>query len=128
MDIAKQIRYWQAGSEEELSAAKSLCRDKLCTQSLFHMHLALEKILKAHVCRKTQAMAPPLHNLNRLAEMARLKMPDTYVDTLADMNAYNLAGQYPDQMKNGVSPDECRAKLEQGEEVLKWLTAELLKA
>ncbi len=128
MDIVKQINYWQTGADEELLAAKSLYRDRLYTQSLFHAHLALEKILKAHVCRKTQAIAPLLHNLNRLAETAQLKLPDNYIDVLADMNAYNLAGRYPDQIKGGVAAEECHAKLEQCEEVLKWLIVELSKA
>jgi HEPN domain-containing protein len=128
MDIAKQISYWQVGADEELLAAKSLYRDKFYTQSLFHAHLALEKIMKAHVCHKTQSIAPLLHNLNRLAETAQLKLPDRYIDVLADMNSYNLAGRYPDQIRGGVPLEECRVKLAQCEEVLKWLIAELLKA
>lgn len=37
---------------------------------LFLAHLALEKTLKAHVCRTTGELAPKTHNLVRLAEMA----------------------------------------------------------
>ncbi|MCD4812489.1 HEPN domain-containing protein [bacterium] len=128
MDIAKQIQYWQIGAEKELLAAKSLDRDKFYTQCLFHVHLALEKILKAHVCRKTLAIAPLLHNLNRLAETAQLELSDKYIDILADMNRYNLAGRYPDPVVDEVSGEECREKLAQSEEVLKWLTAALLEA
>lgn len=128
MDMAKQIRYWQTGAEEELLAARSLYRDKLNTQSLFHAHLALEKMLKAHVCRKTKAIAPWIHNLSRLAETAQLKLSDKFIDILADMNAYSLEGRYPDQIKGGVTQKECGNRLEQCEEVVKWLTVKLSKA
>jgi len=97
-------------------------------QSLFHAHLALEKILKAHVCRGTQAITPWIHNLSRLAETAQLKLSDEFIDVLADMNEYSLEGRYPDQIKGGVTGGECRNRLGQSEEVMKWLIVELLKA
>lgn len=128
MDFEKQVQYWRAGADEEILAAKALYRDKLYTQCLFHAHLALEKILKAHVCRKTNDLAPWIHNLSRLAEKAQLHLSERFIDILADMNGYSLEGRYPDQVKGGIAPDECRAKLEQSEEVLRWLTAELSKA
>ena len=128
MDIEKQVQYWRAGADEELLAAKALYRDKRYPQCLFHAHLALEKILKAHVCRKMQAMAPWIHNLSRLAETAQLQLSDRFIDILADMNGYSLEGRYPDQIKGSVTPEECCAKLGQSEEVLQWLTVELSKA
>lgn len=128
MDILKQINYWRVGAAEELSAAESLLRSGLYSQSLFHAHLALEKILKAHVCGKTQKVPPFIHNLVRLSEFAELTIPDLFIDTLAEMNQYNLAGRYPESLPGNITLEECRTKLKQSEEALTWLTAELLKA
>ena len=58
---------------------------------LFIAHLALEKMLKAHVCLE---LAPRIHNLVRLAEMAGLKLSETQIDLLADASEFNIEGRY----------------------------------
>jgi HEPN domain-containing protein len=45
---------------------------------LFFAHLALEKLLKAHVCRATRDLAPRVHALLRLAERAGLMLPEDW--------------------------------------------------
>ena len=67
LDIQKQISHWKNGAIEDWAAARSLLKDKKIRHGLFFAHLALEKLLKAHVCRDTQDLAPRIHNLNRLS-------------------------------------------------------------
>jgi HEPN domain-containing protein len=63
VDISKQINYWRDGATEDWAVAQELIdRDKI-RHGLFIAHLALEKMLKAHVCRKTAELAPRIHNL-----------------------------------------------------------------
>lgn len=70
VDIGKQIEHWRAGAGEDWEVARDLVERGKIRHGLFFAHLALEKTLKAHVCRTTNELAPPIHNLVRLAEGA----------------------------------------------------------
>ncbi len=53
IDIEKQVAYWRHGAEEDWEVAHQLFDRGYIRHSLFFVHLALEKALKAHVCRHT---------------------------------------------------------------------------
>jgi HEPN domain-containing protein len=72
INIDKQIEHWLAGAAEDLDVACSLVDQGRIRHGLFFAHFALEKNLKAHVCRVRNDIAPPIHNLLRLAERASL--------------------------------------------------------
>lgn len=90
--------------------------------SLFFAYLTLEKILKAHVCRQTRDLAPRIHNLVRLAELAVLNLSEEQLDVLAEMNAFNIEGRYPELLTPPPILSEARAYIARAEEVFKWLT------
>ena len=46
----------------------------------------MEKVLKAHVCKKTLDLAPRIHNLIRLAELSSLELSQVQKDLLAELN------------------------------------------
>ncbi len=54
IDIEKQIAYWRKGASEDWHVAKQLVKSQQTRHGLFFAHLALEKLLKAHVCRHTK--------------------------------------------------------------------------
>ncbi len=54
LDIEGQIDYWRRGSEEDWEVAVRLVRDGKSRHGLLFAHLALEKALKALVCRHTR--------------------------------------------------------------------------
>jgi HEPN domain-containing protein len=95
MDVLKQAAFWKAGAEEDLEVARELIANRRIRHALFFAHLSLEKILKAHVCRRTQDLAPRIHNLVRLAEAAALQLPPERLNVLAEMNAFHIEGRYP---------------------------------
>lgn len=95
-DIEKQIVYWRDGAVEDWEVAQHLVKRRQVRHGLFFAHLALEKLLKALVCRQTQDLAPKTHSLVRLAEVARLSVEPERVKLLAEVNAFNLEGRYPD--------------------------------
>ena len=61
------------GATEDWQVALELGDLSRNRHSLFFAHLALEKTLKAQVCRTTNDLAPRIHALLRLAEMTALK-------------------------------------------------------
>ena len=62
MNIAKQIEHWRTGSDEDWEVAVLLLEKEKIPQGLFFLHLAMEKILKAHVWRTTQDHPPKIHD------------------------------------------------------------------
>jgi HEPN domain-containing protein len=51
LDIAKQVTFWRNGAQEDLTMAQELLESERIRHGLFFLHLALEKLRKAHVCR-----------------------------------------------------------------------------
>lgn len=88
---------------------------------LFLGHLALEKILKAHVCRTTQDLAPRIHNLIRIAELAGFNLSSDQMDILAELNAFNVEGRYPETLQAPPSASEGEQYLVRAKEVFEWL-------
>lgn len=89
---------------------------------LFFAQLALEKTLKALVCRHTGDLAPRLHNLVRLAEIAGLQPTPSQRDALAELSVLNIEGRYPDAWLPPPGLEEADAYLTRAEELLEWLT------
>jgi len=126
IDIQKQVVYWRDSSLEDWQVADELIQAGRFRHGLFFAQLALEKALKAHVCLHTQNLAPRIHNLVRLSEIANLELNTQQVDTLAEMNAFNLEGRYPDALLPLPSREEVFAYLDRAEEIFRWLTSRLL--
>ncbi|NTU65535.1 MAG: HEPN domain-containing protein [Chloroflexi bacterium] len=125
IDIARQVAYWRDGAGEDWAVAQDLMAQGRVRYALFFAHLALEKALKAHVCRQTNDLAPRMHNLIRLAEIGVVRASQDFEDVLAEMNAFNLEGRYPDMLMPPPSLAEARDYLIRAEEVLQWLLSQL---
>jgi len=125
INVEKQIAYWRDGAVEDWEIAQELLASKRVRHSLFFAHLTLEKLLKAHVCHHTRDLAPRLHNLVRLAELAALSLSQRQIDILAEMNSFNIEGRYPDLLMPPPSLEEARDYLRRAEEVYQWLMNQL---
>jgi HEPN domain-containing protein len=125
VDIAEQIEYWRKGPEEDFEAAGLLITSGKTRHGLFFAHLALEKILKAHICRQTGKLAPRLHNLVRLAELSSLDFEADHLNVLAEMNEFNLEGRYPVTFIPPPDAAEANEYIEKSKEVLAWLMQRL---
>lgn len=125
VDVDTHVAYWRAGAQEDWAVAAELVGWRRARHGLFFAHLALEKALKAHVTRHTRDVAPRIHNLVRLAEIAELRPSQETQDTLADMNAFSQAGRYPDTLPAAPSEEETDAYLARAEKVFQWLINQL---
>lgn len=120
MDVERQIDYWRSGSEEDFAVALSLAAQHP-RHALFFAHLALEKLLKAHVTRATGDVPPRIHDLLRLAELGAVSVPVERRAFLARFQQFCLAGRYPDAQRPALDPAEVAAELAGAREVLSWL-------
>jgi HEPN domain-containing protein len=122
VNIKKQVEYWITEGENDLAFAKRvIARDSEAQYGLFFVHLALEKILKAHVCKRTNNFAPKIHNLVRLAEIGNVSLSDEQIDFLGRMNRHNIEGRYPDMDYPTPSVERAKHNLEQAQEIIGWL-------
>jgi HEPN domain-containing protein len=125
VDIDTQINHWVKSGQEDWAVAEKLIAERHVRHGLFFAHLALEKLLKAHVCRSTKDLAPKMHNLVRLAELAALTLDKEKLDLLAEMNQFCLEGRYPAHMLPSTSLEEARAYMQRAERVVQCLIQQL---
>jgi len=125
VNIDKHISYWQGGAEEDFEVADQLIRSGKIRHGLFFLHLTLEKILKAHVCRNSGDIAPRLHNLTRLVGLSGITYQQEYADFLAEMNPFNIEGRYPEMWGPVPSRKEADALVQKTGEIFGWLKNQL---
>jgi len=125
IDINKQINYWRNSAVEDWEVARELVSRNRGRHGLFFAHLAIEKLVKAHICRSTKDLAPRIHNLVRLADIAKLTLNQTQINIMAEMNAFSVEGRYPDSLNEPVSQSEAKEYLRRAEEIYQWLIHQL---
>jgi len=125
IDVLKQVAYWHKSAMEDWQVANELIRSGRLRHGLFFVQLSMEKILKAHVCLHTQDLAPRIHNLIRLAEIASIELSQQHFDILAETNSFNIEGRYPNTTLPIYSQEEALVYLGKAEEVYLWLMNQL---
>jgi HEPN domain-containing protein len=125
IDVVKQVTFWREGSVEDWAVALELIKKRHNRHGLFFAHLALEKLLKALVVQNTGELAPRVHSLVRLAELAAVTPDEHQLDILAEMNAFNIEGRYPELLTSPPSQAETKDLMRRAEEVRAWLTTQL---
>ena len=123
IDIQKQIAHWRNGAAEDWQVSLDLAKLNRTRHSLFFAHLSIEKTLKAHICRTTNNLAPRIHSLLRLAEMAELNLSQTQISFLARFDRYQIEGRYPDMLPPAPDLETTQQELKKAEEILQWLNA-----
>ena len=121
VDIAKQIAFWRDSAKEDWDVARQLLDNGRTRHGLFFAHLALEKMLKAIVCKQSQDLAPRLHNLSRLADLAALTPDEGKMEVLAEMNAFHIEGRYPESLAKAPTREESLTYMARAEGVYQWL-------
>lgn len=125
VNIEKQIQYWGTGAVEDWQVAVELVEMGRTRHGLFFAHLALEKLLKALVCRATQDLAPRLHALLRLSEYAGIDFSEAQRVFLARFDRYQIEGRYPDALPVPLEITAARTELQQAQEMFAWLRQKL---
>jgi len=96
MTESEFIKYWQDSSERSLKTAEDLFDLKYYDWCLFFCHLTLEKILKGLVVKATGKQPLPIHDLEKLAQQAKLKLTQKQVAELNEITAFNIQARYDD--------------------------------
>ena len=86
-NIPKQTEYWLKSAEEDFDVGRHLIKAEKTRHGLFFIHLALEKMLKACFCKNQRKTPPKIHNLPRLAELAKISLDQKKQDGLEAINS-----------------------------------------
>lgn len=91
---------------------------------IFLCHLALEKMLKAHVAEVTQSVPIKTHDLIYLVRKCELKMPAQYLDFIGKINTASIPTRYPDDLQRALKEypkSVAKDYLTQTAELIQWL-------
>jgi len=105
-------------------------KSKKYPYALFMGHLALEKLLKALVVKKTKNHAPFSHSLPYLAEKSKFRIPEKILINLREFMEFHFEARYPDANKafyKKCTKAYTAEKLKDIKRVFKWLNVRLQK-
>ena len=125
MDIQKQIDFWVKSAEEDFAAAQSLVDKDHFRHSLFFAHLAIEKMLKAHVVNRTKDVPPKVHDIVRLAQLGGINLSKEQKNLLLEFRVYQLEGRYPDSQQLPLSTAFVKNEIARAKGIIEWLKAQL---
>jgi HEPN domain-containing protein len=120
----KSVRNWIAGAEYDLETAKHMLKTKRYVYVVFMCHLALEKIIKAHVEIEEDKMPPKIHDLETLAQRAKLTIPSPLNKIILELNKVSIPTRYPEDLQQSLidySKKYCSSVLKETRETLQWL-------
>ena len=92
---------------------------------MFFIHLAVEKMLKACVCKSQNKTPPKIHNLINLYQLADLEENIDRQDALGALNRFCLEGRYPEQWPAIPDEKEAQRYLKTAEQLIEWLKKQL---
>jgi HEPN domain-containing protein len=121
INIEKQIDYWRKLAVEDWDVAIKLVDMDRIQHGMFFLHLSVEKILKGHVCKQTQDLAPKIHNLIDLSALATISLDDEQNKLLSILNSCNIEGRYPEMWKPPPSKESAKDIIEKSQVFFQWL-------
>lgn len=127
-EVKKTVSYWVEGAEYDLGVANAMLKARKYPYALFMGHLALEKLLKGLIVKRTKAHAPFSHSLPYLLERSGIKMPDPMKIRLSEFMEFHLQARYPDASRTFYKKCTMRytgARLEEIKEAFKWIRSKL---
>lgn len=93
------VRSWLEASRYDLKTGAALLESRRYLYVLFMCQQSLEKILKARITAETGQLAPRIHNLLRLAELARADLTQEERAVLERLSLYYIQSRYPPEVQ-----------------------------
>lgn len=111
-------------SEYDIGTAEHMLSTGRYLYVIFMCHLALEKILKAHVTEVTKEVPRKTHDLLYLVEKVNLKVPREYLDFIGKINNTSVPTRYPEDLQSLLKEfpkNVAEDYLQRTKEVIAWL-------
>ena len=128
--VDQHIQYWLESAERSWSTTQDLLKTRHNDACLFFCHLTLEKLLKALVVKVTQEPAPYIHDLAKLAQIARLQLTEEQLQQLRTITTFNISARY-DEVRlafyKQCTPRYTKEYFEISEQLYVWFKEEFQK-
>lgn len=128
--MKKASENWLIIAQKDLKIAKVSLREEEPLQVIFHLHAALEKILKG-ISEEKGVSPPKIHSLKLLAvDTCQIKLEDHYSDLLKTLDKAFIDSRYPEdvaQFEEEYNLDYCAELVKEVEATFKWLKDILIK-
>ena len=95
--MLRQIDYWINSANHDLDVSETLFQSGKYDWCLFIAHLILEKILKAFYVKNIGKIPPRIHDLVRMANMAKIEFDEDTLEFMDAVNTFNISTRYPDE-------------------------------
>ncbi|MEO5886396.1 MAG: HEPN domain-containing protein [Anaerolineales bacterium] len=122
--MRKDTVNWIALTDYDLETARHMLTTGRYLYVVFLCHLALEKILKAHVAEVTQSLPIKTHDLIYLVKKSELELSQQHLDFIGKINTASIPTRYPDDLQRSLKEyPESVAKeyLTETTELIQWL-------
>lgn len=124
--MKKETKTWLKQAEEHYADAVYLYEGSRYSASVFFCHQALEKILKACVVEFADKVPPKIHQLDKIANEAKLKIPQDWLEDLAEITRHFWKVRYPDFRKYVYTNKQvANPTLQRTEEIYQWILKQL---
>jgi len=87
--------------------------------------MSIEKIIKAHVVKKTEQIPPKTHDLFYLVEIAMIEFSESQSDMMNILMKYQLEGRYQEYYPRVPSSEKIIEYLTKTKELLQWFNKRL---
>jgi HEPN domain-containing protein len=94
--MSKQVDCWARDSRADLRVADMLMKARQTRHALYLHHLAMEKLLKALVCKATRIPAPRSRSLPTLAGQTGVDLQAEQESFLSRLDRFSLAKSGPE--------------------------------
>ncbi len=122
--MKKSTENWFKIAEKDLKIAKLLVKEDEPMAFIFHLHAALEKILKAIYCEES-GEPPRIHRLRALAiDICKLSLEKHQLKLITQIDESFMDSRYPEdivEFENSYPREACEELLKEVEETFKWL-------
>jgi HEPN domain-containing protein len=122
--VRKDTANWIALADYDVETARHMLATERYLYVVFLCHLAVEKMLKAHVSEFTQAVPIKAHDLIYLVKKSELELPEKYLDFIGKINTASIPTRYPDDLQRSLreySKSVAKNYLNQTVELIEWL-------
>jgi HEPN domain-containing protein len=122
--LRKDTANWIALTDYDLETARHMLTTRRYLYVIFLCHLALEKLLKAHVAEVTQTLPIKTHDLIYLVKKCEIDLPQGHLDFIGKINTASIPTRYPDDLQRSLkeyTKSVARDYLDQTTELIQWL-------
>lgn len=122
--MRKDTSNWVALADYDIETARHMLITGRYLYVIFLCHLALEKLLKAHVAEVTQTVPIKTHDLIYLVKKCELEISETHLDFIGKINTASIPTRYPDDLQRALKEypkSVAKDYLSQTNEIVLWL-------